>query len=114
MLAIRPSRIEYGARVNPLSAVAAAFAQWVVPDLPLEARSPHQKRRYRNQRRQADPLGEGQACTWRTQLIKVAARVVVSTRRIRVLLSAAWPYWSQYQAVSRAVLGFTPPALHTG
>ena len=86
----------------------------VVPDLPLEARSPHQKRRYHNQRRQADPLGEGQACTWRTQLIKVAARVVVSARRIRVLLSAAWPYWSQYQAVSRAVLGFTPPALHTG
>ena len=35
LLAIRPSRIEYGARVNPLSAVAAAFAQWVVPDLPL-------------------------------------------------------------------------------
>lgn len=86
----------------------------VVPDLPLEARSPHQKRRYHNQRRRADPLGEGQACTWRTQLIKVAARVVVSARRIRLLLSSAWPYWSQYQAVSQAVLGFTPPALHTG
>ena len=86
----------------------------VVPDLPLEARSPHQKRRYHNQRRQADPLGEGQACTWRTQLIKVAARVIVSARRIRVLLSSAWPYWSQYQSVSQAVLAFTPPAPNTG
>ena len=86
----------------------------VTPDLPLEARSPHQKRRYHNRRRQADPLGEGHACTWRTQLIKVAARLVVSARRIRVLLSAAWPYWSHYQAVSQAVLGFTPPPLHSG
>jgi DDE family transposase len=86
----------------------------VVPDLPLQARSPHQKRRYHNQRRQADPLGEGQPCTWRTQLIKVAARIVVSARRIHVLLSSAWPYWPQYQAVSQAVLGFTPSAPNTG
>jgi hypothetical protein len=56
----------------------------VEPDLPLEARTPHQKRRYHNRRRQADPLGEGHACTWRTQLIKVGARIIVSARRIRV------------------------------
>jgi DDE family transposase len=86
----------------------------VEPDLPLEARSPHQKRRYHNHRRQADPLGEGHACTWRTQLIKVGARIIVSARRIRVLVSSAWPYWSQYLAVGQAVLRFTPPAPNTG
>jgi hypothetical protein len=37
-------------------------------------------------RRQRDPLGEGHPCTWRTLLIKVAAEVVVRTRRIVVRL----------------------------
>jgi len=83
-------------------------------DLPVEARSPRQKRRRHNERRQHDPLGEGHACTWRTMLIKVAATIIVSTRRVRVLLSASWPYGNFYQTVSQAVLGFTPPALHTG
>lgn len=83
-------------------------------DLPVEARSPRQKRRHHNQRRQVDPLGEGHACTWRTMLIKVAATIVVSSRRVRVLLSGSWPYANFYQAVSQAVLGFTPPALSTG
>jgi hypothetical protein len=86
----------------------------VEPDLPVEARSPRQKRRRHNERRAADPLGEGHACTWRTMLIKVAATIIVSTRRIRVLLSGSWPHVNFYQTVSQAVLGFTPPALHTG
>jgi transposase len=73
-----------------------------------------QKRHHHNQRRQTDPLGEGHACTWRTMLFKVAATIVVSTRRVRVLLSGSWPYANFCQAVSQAVLGFTPPALHTG
>jgi hypothetical protein len=83
-------------------------------DVPVEARSPRQKRRRHNERRQKDPLGEGHACTWRTMLIKVAATIVVSTRRVRVLLSGSWPYWNFYQTVSQAVLGFGPPPLHTG
>jgi hypothetical protein len=82
-------------------------------DVPVEARSSRQKRRRHNQRRQADPLGEGHACTWRTMLIKVAATIVVSTRRVRVLLSGSWPYWNFYQAVSQAILGFTPHLLNT-
>jgi hypothetical protein len=86
----------------------------VEPELPVEARSAKQKRRRHNERRQADPLGEGHACTWRTMLIKVAATVIVSVRRVRVLLSGSWPYQNFYQTVSQAVLGFTPPALHTG
>jgi hypothetical protein len=86
----------------------------VEPDMPVEARSPQQKRRRHNQRRQADPLGEGHACTWRTMLIKVAATVIVSTRRVRVLLSGSWPYFHFYQTVTQAILGFTPPKLSTG
>jgi hypothetical protein len=86
----------------------------VEPDLPLEARSLHDKRQHFNQRRKADPLGEGHACTWRTMLIKVAARIVVSARRIRVLLSGSWPFWSFYQKVSQAVLAFTPPSPSSG
>jgi hypothetical protein len=86
----------------------------VEPDLPLEARSPRDKRKHFNQRRKADPLGEGHACTWRTMLIKVAARIVVSARRVRVLLSGSWPFWSFYQKVSEAVLAFTPPPLSSG
>jgi hypothetical protein len=49
--------------------------------------------------RQRDPLGEGQPCTWRTLLIKVAAEVVVSTRRIVVRLSSSWPHLGWYLRV---------------
>jgi hypothetical protein len=42
-----------------------------------------------NRRREADPLGEGHACTWRMRLIKVAARIEVTARRVRVLLSGS-------------------------
>jgi hypothetical protein len=75
-------------------------------ELPLEARTPWQKRQYFNQRRKADPLGEGHAGTWRTQLIKVGARIVTTTRRVRVLLSSAWPFWHHFTKVSQAVLSF--------
>lgn len=83
------------------------------PDLPLEARSPQQKRRYHNRRRQADPLGEGHACTWRTRLIKVGARIVTTARRVRVLISTGWPFWHHYVEVAQAVLAFLPPAPNT-
>jgi len=86
----------------------------VEPDLPLEARSPHDKRQHFNQRRKADPLGEGHACTWRTMLIKVAARIVVTARRVRVLLSGCWPFWNFYQKVSQAVRAFIPPSFSSG
>lgn len=84
------------------------------PELPLEARTARQKRSYFNRRRQADPLGEGHACTWRTQLIKVGARIVVTKRRVRVLLSSAWPFWHHFTTVSQAVLAFGRLALDSG
>jgi hypothetical protein len=73
-------------------------------DLPTEALADRDRRRYFNHRREQDPLGEGHPCTWRTRLIKVAAEVVVSTRRILVRLSSHWPYLDQYAHVSDAVL----------
>jgi len=66
-------------------------------DIPVEALAGAARRRYFTRRRQADPLGEGQPCTWRSLLIKVAAEVIVSTRRIMVRLSASWPYLDWYR-----------------
>jgi DDE family transposase len=44
-------------------------------------------------------LKAGQPCTWRTMLIKVAAEVVQTTRRVVVRLAAQWPWWPTYQTV---------------
>lgn len=53
-------------------------------------------------------LRTGQPCTWRTRLIKVAATVIQSTRRILVQLPAQWPWWSYYQMVSQRSLAAMP------
>jgi Transposase DDE domain group 1 len=60
-------------------------------------------------RRQRDPLGEGQPCTWRLLFIKVAAEVVVSVRRVVVRLSSSWPHQNWYRHVCRQ-LGERLPA----
>ena len=65
--------------------------------LPTEALTGRARRCYCNRRRRTDPLGEGHPCTWRSLLIKVAAEVVVSSRRILVRLSASWPYLDWYR-----------------
>lgn len=72
--------------------------------LPAEALAEPDRRRYFNRRRVHDPLGEGQPETWRTRLIKVAAEIIVSTRRVLVRLSGNWPYLNHYAQVSDAVL----------
>lgn len=72
-------------------------------ELAPEALAGRDRKRYFNQRRQADPLGEGHAETWRLRLIKVAAEIVVSVRRVRVRLSGGWPFLDHYQAVAQAV-----------
>jgi hypothetical protein len=73
-------------------------------EVPIEAQTEAQRRRYFNERRKRDPLGEGQPCTWRTRLIKVAAYVTESARRIVVRLPSHWPYLNHYVSVSDAVL----------
>jgi DDE family transposase len=68
--------------------------------VPTEALAGTARRRNFNRRRQVDPLGEGQPCTWRSLLIKVAAEVSVSSRRILVRLSSAWPYLDWYRRLT--------------
>jgi hypothetical protein len=76
------------------------------PEIPVEAFAGRRRRRHHNRRRTHDPLGQGQPCTWRTRLIKVAALVVESSRRIVVRLSSNWPYLGHYQQVGQRVLAF--------
>jgi hypothetical protein len=81
------------------------------PDAPLprEALPAPNRRRYFNERQKRDPLGEGHPCTWRTRLIKVAAEVITSTRRILVRLTGHWPYLDVYRKVAAAVQAMSPP-----
>jgi hypothetical protein len=67
--------------------------------LPPEAQAGAERRRRFRERRRRDPLGEGHPCTWRLLLIKVAAEVVVSVRRVVVRLSRSWPHLGWYQRV---------------
>jgi hypothetical protein len=78
--------------------------------VPAEALTGQARRRYFSRRRQTDPLGEGHPCTWRSLLIKVAAEVIVSSRRIVVRLSASWPYLDWYQRLC-SFLGSIRPVL---
>ena len=41
-----------------------------------------------------------QPATWRSRLIKVAAMVVQSARRVVVALAGQWPHWPSYHARS--------------
>jgi hypothetical protein len=74
-------------------------------EVPVEALTGAERQRYFRIRRQQDPLGEGHPCTWRTLIIKVAAEVVVSTRRILVRLSSTWPHLDYFRHVSQALRG---------
>ncbi len=67
--------------------------------VPAEALTGAERRRHFRLRRQHDPLGEGHPCTWRTLLIKVAADVIVRTRRVVVRLSSSWPHPEWYRRV---------------
>ena len=82
-------------------------------DLPNEALAGHQRRNGHNRRREHDALGEGQPCTWRTRLIKVAARVRQTSRRVLVELSASWPYLGYFHRVAQRVLPSPPLAANS-
>jgi len=77
------------------------------PEIPTEALAGYERRQHHNRRRERDPLGEGHPCTWRTRLIKVAARITESTRRVLVELSGSWPYLELYRRVSERALAFS-------
>jgi hypothetical protein len=73
-------------------------------ETPAEASTGATRRGQFNRRRQADPLGEGHASTWRMMLIKVAARITIQARRVRVFLSGSWPFLPHFQGVGEALL----------
>jgi hypothetical protein len=83
-------------------------------DVPTEALGGAQRRQWHNHRREHDPLGEGQPCTWRTRLIKVAARVRQTTRRVLVELSSSWPYLKHFQQVGQRLLETPKASFDTG
>jgi len=62
----------------------------------------------RDHRDLPEVLRKGQPCTWRTCLIKVAATIVQSTRRIVVELASQWPFAHLYVAVSRHAMSAGP------
>jgi hypothetical protein len=92
---------------DPLSPSAANPPQAAAAEpsdaLPIEALAGDRRKRWFNRRREQDPLGEGHAQTWRLRLIKVAAEIVVSSRRILIRLCGTWPFLRHYQAVASAV-----------
>jgi hypothetical protein len=76
--------------------------------VPAEALSGAARQRHFRLRRQRDPLGEGHPCTWRTLLIKVAAEVIVRTRRIVVRLSSSWPHLDWYRRACQRLCNPAP------
>ena len=90
--------------VRMRQAVADPPAPAVPTELPTEALAGKTRHDYFNHRREQDPLGEGHPCTWRTRLIKVAAEIVVRSRRILVRLASSWPYLDHYRKVAEAIL----------
>jgi hypothetical protein len=82
--------------------------------VPAEALTGAARQHHFRLRRQRDPLGDGRPCTWRNLLIKVAAEVVVRTRRVVIRLSARWPHlgWNRRvcERVRRPVLTAVPQA----
>jgi hypothetical protein len=72
-------------------------------DVPVAALDGEARKQYQNARRVQDPLGKGQPDTWRLLIIKVAASVIVSCRRIVIRLSGSWPNRDFFEQISRHV-----------
>ncbi len=75
-------------------------------ELPADTLAGAERKLDFNRRRQADPLGAGDAETWRTRVIKVAADIIVSARRIADRFSTHWPYLSHLTDTLKRL--FTP------
>lgn len=75
-------------------------------ELPPEALAGEERQRYFRLRRQRDVLGEGQPETWRRLFVKVAAEVVLSSRRVLVRLCGSWPHLDLFQGVCERLRGY--------
>jgi hypothetical protein len=95
---------------EPVLSASVTRPETVVP----EAQTGEERRRQFRQRRQRDPLGEGHPCTWRRLIIKVAAEVVVSVRRVVVRLSSSWPHLGWYRRVCERLRNLTEVAPVSG
>lgn len=100
--------------VRVRSRVADPPPEAIDADPPREALAEPARRQFFNRRREHDPLGEGHPDTWRTRLIKVAARIKQTTRRVVVQLSGSWPYLDHYWQVGQKILGSAPAAVDSG
>jgi Transposase DDE domain group 1 len=82
------------------------------PDVPPQALKDAERHRHYQRCRRHDRLAEAQPCTWRSLLIKAAAEIFVSTRRIVVRLSAHWPNLQHFQRVCERLAAITsvPPS----
>ena len=89
----------HAAAMNLLVRFRRQVALPITQTPPAEAATEAARRRHFRQRRQQDPLGKGQPWTWRSLFVKVAAEVVVSSRRIVVRLSRCWPHLEQFRQV---------------
>jgi hypothetical protein len=83
------------------------------PEVPPQALPDAERRRHYQRSRRRDPLAQAQPCTWRTLLIKVAAEIIVSTRRVVVRLSAHWPNLDYFQRVCQSLAALTSPPTPT-
>lgn len=95
-------------RLRSIVQDAAVEPQSDETGIPLEAGSEYRKRTARNHRRRRDPLGRGRAMTWRTLVIKVAARIETTTRQVRLLIPANWPHAAYLWKLSRSLAAFSP------
>jgi len=101
----------------PVSPEPAEATQATPPLLPLppapvpEALSGEPRRRHLQKCRDRDRLAQAQPCTWRSLLIKVAAQVLVSSRRIVVRLSAHWPNLEYFHRVCQRLQATLPTSV---
>lgn len=101
-------RLRHAVVKTPPTSAELQLPEGTPPELPVEALDEPSRRKFFNRRRERDPLGEGFASTWRTRLIKVAAEVIIRSRRVIVRLSGSWPYLDHFLQVSRSVHPASP------
>jgi len=79
------------------------------PDVPPQALKDAERHRHHQRGRRRDPLAQAQPCTWRTLLIKVAAEIIVSARRVVIRLSAHWPNLDHFRRVCQTLATLNSP-----
>ena len=89
-------------------AAALPSAPSPLPEVPTSALPEADRKIWQRRQRARDPFGRAQPNTWRTRLVKVAAEVLVSARRVVVRLAANWPYLDLYRALSLRLAALRP------